>query len=139
MTSNPENSPLRPLMRRMTVLVAIFTAVALGVCFWLNKPLAALGVLIGVGLSVLNLRLLDSQVSRVHIGAEPDKADKKRARNQISRSAGLRLAIVTGAVAVSFMIAKEFSLGVVTGLALSQAVFIANVFRVVTGLRVEEN
>ena len=139
MTDTPAANPLRPLMRRMTVTVAVLTSVALVVTFLLNKPLAALGVLIGVGLSVFNLRLLDRQVSRVSLPADADKAAKKRARNEIGRSAGVRLGLVTAAVVISFIIAKEFSLGIVTGLAYCQMVFIANTFRVVTGASVEES
>ena len=139
MTDNTAANPLRPLMRRMTVSVAVLTGVALVVTFLFNKPLAALGVLIGVGLSIFNLRLLDRQVSRVSLPADADKAAKKRARNEIGRSAGVRLSLVTGAVVISFIIAKEFSLGIVTGLAYCQLVFIANTFRIVTGASVEES
>lgn len=126
-------------MRRMTVAVVALTAVALVVSFLLGKPLAALGVLVGVGLSVFNLRLLDRQVARVSLPADADKAAKKRARNEIGRSAGIRLGLVTAAVVISFIIAVEFSLGIVTGLAYCQMVFIANTFRVVTGASVEES
>lgn len=139
MTDTPAANPLRPLMRRMTVTVVALTAVALVISFLLGKPLAALGVLVGVGLSVFNLRLLDRQVARVSLPADADKAAKKRARNEIGRSAGIRLGLVTAAVAISFIIAVEFSLGIVTGLAYCQMVFIANTFRVVTGASVEES
>lgn len=138
MTDTPTPNPLRPLMRRMSVTIAVLTAIALVVSLVLGKPATAGGVLIGVALSIFNLRLLDRQVARVQLPADADKAGKKRARNTIARAAGVRLGLVTALVVFSFIIGVDFSLGIVTGLAYCQLVFIMNTFRVVTSANTEE-
>jgi hypothetical protein len=125
-------------MRRMSVTIAVLTAIALVVSLVLGKPATAGGVLIGVALSIFNLRLLDRQVARVQLPADADKAGKKRARNTIARAAGVRLGLVTALVVFSFIIGVDFSLGIVTGLAYCQLVFIMNTFRVVTSANTEE-
>jgi hypothetical protein len=125
-------------MRRMSVTIALLTALALVATLVLGKPAMAGGVLIGVALSIFNLRLLDRQVARVHLPADADKAGKKRARNAIARAAGVRLGLVTALVVFSFIIGVDFSLGIVTGLAYCQLVFIVNTFRVVTSANTEE-
>jgi hypothetical protein len=125
-------------MRRMSVTIAVLTAIALVVSLILGKPATAGGVLIGVALSIFNLRLLDRQVARVQLPADADKAGKKRARNTIARAAGVRLGLVTALVVFSFIIGVDFSLGIVTGLAYCQLVFIMNTFRVVTSANTEE-
>jgi hypothetical protein len=122
----------------MSVTIAVLTAIALVVSMVLGKPATAGGVLIGVALSIFNLRLLDRQVARVQLPADADKAGKKRARNTIARAAGVRLGLVTALVVFSFIIGVDFSLGIVTGLAYCQLVFIMNTFRVVTSANTEE-
>jgi hypothetical protein len=122
----------------MSVTIAVLTAIALVVSLVLGKPATAGGVLIGVALSIFNLRLLDRQVARVQLPADADKAGKKRARNTIARAAGVRLGLVTALVVFSFIIGVDFSLGIVTGLAYCQLVFIMNTFRVVTSANTEE-
>jgi len=117
-------------MRRIAVMVGVLTAVAEVLALWFNAPWAALGIPVGVALTVFNMRLLDRQVAKVSIGDPDDPKEKKAARNAIGRSAGLRLGIVTAVVVVSLIIAREFSLGIVIGLAISQVVFLANAFGV---------
>mgnify|MGYP003336991692 FL=1 len=125
-------------MRRMSVTIVVLTAIALVVSLALGRPITAGGVLIGVALSVMNLRLLDRQVARVNLPPDADRAGKKRARNTIARAAGVRLGLVTALVVFSFIIGVDFSLGIVTGLAYCQVVFIVNTFRVVTSANMEE-
>ena len=76
MTDPPAPNPLRPLMRRMSVTIVVLTAVALVVSLALGRPITAGGVLIGVALSVMNLRLLDRQVARVNLPPDADRAGK---------------------------------------------------------------
>jgi hypothetical protein len=118
-------------MRRIAVVVGVLATIAIVIALTLNGPWVAVGIPVGVALTVFNMRLLDRQVARVTIGDPEDAKARKAARGVIARSAGGRLGIVTAVVVVSLIIAREFSLGVVVGLAISQLVFISNAFGVV--------
>jgi hypothetical protein len=132
MTDTPVSSPLQPLMRRVALTVGVTSLVGVVVALVLNGPWVAVGIPVGVALTVFNMRLLDRQVARVSIGDPDDTRARKAARGAVTRSAGLRLAVVTTVVVVSLIIAWEFSTGIVIGLAISQSVFVVNAFGVVS-------
>jgi 4-hydroxybenzoate polyprenyltransferase len=123
------------MMRRMSLIVGILTVVGVIVALQFNAPWAAVGLPVGVAITVFNLRLMDKQVARVVISDPDDKKEKKAARNQIGRSSALRLALMSSAVIISLIIAPKFCLGVVSGLAISQLVFLVSAYGVVAGNR----
>jgi hypothetical protein len=98
------------------------------VALFLGSAPGALGVAIGFGVALLNFRLLDREVSRVNIDVEAGEKATKAARNQLGRSAGARLGIVTAVVIVAFMLSKELALGTAIGVALSQVSFAVNAY-----------
>jgi hypothetical protein len=63
-----ENLPtdtLPRLLRRTTLSAIIVGAAGFLVAIFVAPPLAALGVLLGTGMAILNLRFLDSQAVKV--------------------------------------------------------------------------
>jgi len=91
-------------------------------------PLSALGVVIGVGLAILNLRYLDRQAARVELQGEQSA---KAVRRQLGGKTTGRLAMLTLVVLVVVWLNAPLGIGIVSGLVLYQIVFVANVLRVV--------
>jgi hypothetical protein len=68
-----ENLPtdtLPRLLRRTTLSAIIVGALGFLVAIILAPPLAALGVLLGVGMAIMNLRFLDGQTAKVEMRGE---------------------------------------------------------------------
>ncbi|MHB1252182.1 MAG: hypothetical protein ACYC0I_08655, partial [Acidimicrobiales bacterium] len=91
-------------------------------------PISALGLLIGVGLAILNLRSLDRQAARVELRGEQSS---KAVRRQLGGKTTGRLAIMTVVVLAVVWLNAPLGIGIVSGLVLYQIVFVANVLRVV--------
>jgi fatty acid desaturase len=99
-------------------LVAIFFA----------PPLAALGLVVGVGLAIVNLRFLDHQAAQVELRGEQST---KAVRRQLGGRTTARLAVVTVLVIGCVFLNAPLGIGIVAGLVLYQIVFVMNVMRVV--------
>jgi hypothetical protein len=100
-------------------IVAIFVA----------PPLAALGLVIGVGLAIVNLRFLDRQAARVELQGEQNS---KAIRRQLGGKTVGRLAVMTVVILLLVWLDAPLGIGIVAGLVLYQIVFVANVLRVVS-------
>jgi 4-hydroxybenzoate polyprenyltransferase len=92
-------------------------------------PLAALGVILGVGMAILNLRFLDSQAVKVEMRGEQNA---KAIRRQLGSKTTFRLAAMTIVVLAAVFLNAPLGIGIVSGLVLYQLVFVVNVMRVVT-------
>jgi hypothetical protein len=128
-----ENLPtdtLPRLLRRTTLSAIIVGALGFLVAIILAPPLAALGVLIGVGMAIMNLRFLDSQTAKVELRGEQST---KAVRRQLGGRTTVRLAMMTVVVLAAVFLNAPLGIGIVSGLVLYQLVFVANVMRVVTG------
>jgi hypothetical protein len=135
MTDETSPNPLSKLMRRTTISAVAISALGFVVALLLGSALGALGVVLGFGVALLNFRLLDREVSRVNIDPEAGEKATKAARNQLGRSAGARLGIVTVVVIATFMLSKELALGTAIGVALSQVSFAVNAYGAVASER----
>jgi hypothetical protein len=127
-----ENLPtdtLPRLLRRTTLSAIIVGAAGFLVAIFVAPPLAALGVLMGVGMAILNLRFLDSQAVKVEMRGEQNA---KAIRRQLGSKTTLRLAVMTVVVIGAVFINAPLGIGIVSGLVLYQLVFVANVMRIVT-------
>jgi hypothetical protein len=126
-----ENLPLNTLprlLRRTTLSAIIVGLVGFIVALFVAPALAALGIVIGVGLAVLNLRYLDRQAARVELkGVQSSKA----VRRQLGGKTTARLAAMTVLVLAMVWLDAPLGIGIVTGLVLYQIVFVINVMRVV--------
>jgi len=93
-------------------------------------PLAALGLVIGVAMAILNLRFLDRQAAQVELRGEQGT---KAIRRQLGSKTTLRLAAMTLIVIVVVFLNAPLGIGTVSGLVIYQIVFVVNVMRAVTG------
>jgi 4-hydroxybenzoate polyprenyltransferase len=126
-----ENLPtdtLPRLLRRTTVSAIVVGLIGFIVALFIAPPLAALGIVLGVGLAVLNLRFLDRQAAKVELRGEQNS---KAIRRQLGSKTTLRLAAMTVVVLVVVFLNAPLGIGIVSGLVIYQVVFVANVMRVV--------
>jgi hypothetical protein len=125
-----ENLPantLPRLLRRTTLSAIAVGIVGFLVAIFVAPPLAALGVALGVGLAILNLRFLDAQAAHVELRGEQST---KAVRRQIGGKTTLRLAGVTVLIIGAVFLNAPLGIGIVSGLVLYQIVFVMNVLRV---------
>jgi hypothetical protein len=128
-----ENLPtdtLPRLLRRTTLSAIIVGVVGFAVAIVVAPPLAALGVVIGVGMAIMNLRFLDGQTAKVEMRGEQST---KAVRRQLGGRTTARLGVMTVVVIAAVLLNAPLGIGIVSGLVLYQLVFVANVMRVVTG------
>jgi uncharacterized membrane protein len=128
-----ENLPtdtLPRLLRRTTLSAIIVGVVGFVVAIFVAPPLAALGLVLGVGMAIANLRFLDNQAGKVEMRGEQSA---KAIRRQLGSKTTLRLAAMTVVVLVVVFLNAPLGIGIVSGLVLYQVVFVVNVMRAVTG------
>jgi len=126
-----ENLPpdtLPRLLRRTSWSALIVATIGFIVALVIDQPWAALGLVFGVFLAVMNLRFLDRQAAKVELKGEQSS---KAIRRQLGSRTSGRLAVVTVIVVVALLITAPLGVGIVTGLVLYQVVFFMNVLRVV--------
>jgi 1,4-dihydroxy-2-naphthoate octaprenyltransferase len=128
-------SELRPgtLTRvlRHTIVAALIVGLAgivLAVVF--NQLLAALGIVIGLAMALVNQRLLDAAIARADAGeGEDGEPDRKALRRAIGARSATRLVVITG-VAIGLMFVNgPLGIGTVVGLVIFQIAFVFNVGR----------
>jgi hypothetical protein len=127
-----ENLPtdtLPRLLRRTTLSAVIAGALGFLVAIILAPPLAAMGVVIGVGMAIMNLRFLDGQAAKVELRGEQST---KAVRRQLGGKTTARLLVMTVVVLVAVFLNAPLGIGIVSGLVLYQLVFVVNVMRVIT-------
>ena len=128
MLDNLPPNTLPRLLRRTTLSAIIVGLVGFIVALLVAPPLSALGVVIGVGLAILNLRYLDRQAARVELQGEQSA---KAVRRQLGGKTTGRLAMLTLVGLVVVWLNAPLGIGIVSGRVLYQIVFVANVLRVV--------
>ena len=127
MLENLPANTLPRLLRRTTLSAILVGFVAFVVALLIAPPLAALGVALGVGLAIVNLRFLDHQAATVELRGEQSA---KAVRRQLGGKTTGRLLVVT-LVALAFVwLNAPLGIGIVSGLVLYQIVFVLNVLRV---------
>lgn len=128
MLDNLPPNTLPRLLRRTTLSAIVAGFLGFIVALLVAPPLSALGVVIGVGLAILNLRYLDRQAARVELKGEQSS---KAVRRQLGGKTTGRLAIMTIVVLAAVFLNAPLGIGIVSGLVLYQIVFVVNVMRVV--------
>ena len=78
--SDLEGGALAKVLRRTVVSALVVGAVAVVLSLLLSAPWFALGLAIGLGLAVVNLRFLDAGVAKAQTGAETDDEGRSTAR-----------------------------------------------------------
>ncbi len=130
MLENLPTDTLPRLLRRTTISAIIVGFIGFIVALFVAPPLAALGLVLGVGRAVLNLRFRDRPAAKVELRGEQNA---KAIRRQLGSKTTLRLAAMTVVVLVVVFLNAPLGIGIVAGLVIYQLVFVANVMRVVAG------
>ncbi len=129
MLENLPTDTLPRLLRRTTLSAIIVGVLGFAVALLFAPPLAAVGVVVGVGMAIVNLRFLDSQSVKVELRGEQSA---KAVRRQLGRKTTTRLLLMTVVVVAAVFLSAPLGIGIVSGLVLYQLVFVINVMRVVT-------
>ena len=130
MLENLPTDTLPRLLRRTTLSAIIVGALGFILALVVAPPLAALGVVLGVGMAIMNLRFLDGQAAKVELRGEQST---KAVRRQLGGRTTARLALMTVVVLLAVFLNAPLGIGIVSGLVLYQLVFVVNVMRAVTG------
>ena len=98
MLENLPTNALPRLLRRTTLWAIAVGLIGFVVAILVAPPLAALGVVLGLGLAILNLRFLDHQAAQVELRGEQST---KAMRRQLGGKTTGRLLVMT-VVVVAF-------------------------------------
>lgn len=127
MLENLPTNALPRLLRRTTLWAIAVGLIGFVVAILVAPPLAALGVVLGLGLAILNLRFLDHQAAQVELRGEQST---KAMRRQLGGKTTGRLLVMTVIVVAVVWLNAPLGIGIVSGLVLYQIVFVMNVLRV---------
>jgi ATP synthase I chain len=118
---------LAKVLRRTVISAVIVGIGAIIIALLLSQPWAALGIFIGLGLAILNLRFLDAGVAKVQTKGETDRKVLRRAMGTKSVT---RLAVITAICIGLLFLNGPLGIGSVVGLVIFQILFVVNVGRV---------
>ncbi|MEI6454516.1 MAG: hypothetical protein WCO31_07975 [Actinomycetes bacterium] len=119
---------LRSVLRRTILTAMILGGLAVVAALSFGQLLPGLGIVLGLGLAVLNLRAMDSAVAKVETKGEENP---KVVRRLLSSRTAARLGIITLVAVVMVILLAPLGIGLVVGLVIFQLAFVANVARVV--------
>jgi hypothetical protein len=119
---------LAKVLRRTVIAAVIVGLGAIIIALLLSQPWGALGIFIGLGLAILNLRFLDAGVAKVQTKGETDRKVLRRAMGTKSVT---RLAVITAICIGLLFLNGPLGIGSVIGLVIFQILFVVNVGRVV--------
>jgi len=125
--SDLEGTALAKVLRRTTVSALIAGGGAVIVALFVSAPLAAVGIVVGLGMAILNLRFLDAGVAKVQTKGETNKKVLRRAMGTKSVT---RLGVITVIAIGLLFLDGALGIGTVIGLVIFQVLFVANVGRV---------
>ena len=119
---------LQKLLRRTVLMTLVVGGIAIIVSLAFAPPLSAVGILLGLGLAILNLRFLDAGVAKVDSTGE---GSGKVVRRMLRTKTAWRLALITVMVVVLLVVYAPLGVGMVVGLVIFQALFVANAARLI--------
>ena len=128
MLENLPSDTLPRLLRRTTLSTLVVGTIGFIIAMFI-APLAALGVIIGVTMAIVNLRFLDGQAAKVELRGEQST---KAIRRQLGGKTATRLTIMTVIALAAVFLNAALGIGIVSGLVIYQLVFVANLIRVVS-------
>jgi hypothetical protein len=131
--SDLEGGALSKVLRRTVVSSLVVGVVAVILALLLSAPWFALGLAIGLGLAVVNLRFLDAGVAKAQTGAEEEdgEVNRKVLRRAMGTKSVTRLGIITLIAIGLLLLNGPLGIGAVAGLVVFQLLFVVNVGRVV--------
>jgi hypothetical protein len=126
MLADLEVGALSRIMRPTTISAIVVGVVAVGVALLLGQPHAGLGIIVGIGAALLNVRMLAAGVTRVETDGS---TDNKVVRRLLRRSSAVRLLLVTVLAIGLVLLDPPLGIGVVVGLVIFQISFVLNAGR----------
>ena len=126
--SDLEGGALAKVLRRTVVSSIVVGAGAVIVALLLSAPWFALGLAIGLGMAVVNLRFLDAGVAKVQTRGTTSNKVLRRAMGTKSVT---RLGIITVIAIGLLLLNGALGIGAVAGLVIFQLLFVVNVGRVI--------
>ena len=121
-------SVLQRLLRRTVISAMAVGVVAVIISIVLSSPLAAIGIVVGLGAAILNLRFLDAGVAKIEGKGE---GSGKVVRRMLRTKTAWRLGAITVVASGLLLLSKPLGLGVVIGLVIFQILFVISVARVI--------
>jgi hypothetical protein len=118
---------LAKVLRRTVISSLIVGAAGVIIVLFLGSFWAALGIVIGLGMAILNLRFLDAGVAKLKTDGEENNKILRRA---IGTKSVTRLGIITLIAVGLLIIDGPLGIGAVAGLVIFQILFVINVSRV---------
>jgi hypothetical protein len=126
--SDLEGSALAKVLRRTVLSAIVVGAGAVVVALLLGSPWAALGLVIGLGMAVVNLRFLDAGIAKLRTGGDQTNKVLRRA---IGTKSVTRLGVITVIAVGLLLLNGALGIGAVAGLVIFQLLFVVNVGRVI--------
>jgi hypothetical protein len=120
---------LSKVLRRTVVSTLIVGAVAVIVVALLGSLWGALGLIIGLGMAIVNLRFLDSGIAKLK--PEGEEVSNKVLRRAMGTKSVTRLGIITVIAIGLLLLNGALGIGAVAGLVVFQLLFVVNVGRIV--------
>ena len=119
---------LAKVLRRTIVSAIVVGLAAIVIALLLSAPWAALGLGIGLGMAVVNLRFLDAGVAKLSTEGETNNKVLRRAMGTRSVT---RLGVITVICVGLMLLNGALGIGAVAGLVIFQLLFVVNVGRVI--------
>ena len=132
--SDLEGGALAKVLRRTVVSSLIVGAGAVVVALFLSVPWFALGLVIGLGLAIVNLRFLDAGVAKVQTSG---KTGNKVLRRAMGTKSVTRLGVITLIAIGLLLLNGGLGIGTVAGLVIFQILFVMNVGRVIVSQEIQ--
>jgi hypothetical protein len=126
--SDLEGGALAKVLRRTIVSALVVGAATVIIAMLLSAPWFALGLVIGLGMAIVNLRFLDAGVAKVQTRGD---ASNKVLRRAMGTKSVTRLGIITVIAIGLLLLNGALGIGAVAGLVIFQILFVVNVGRVV--------
>jgi hypothetical protein len=120
---------LTRMMRRTMLMSLAVGAGAVIVAFMVAPPLAGLGIALGLGLAILNLRAMDAGVAKVETKGT---TNRKVLRRLLGTRTATRLAVITAIAIGLVLLSPPLGMGVIIGLVIFQLVFVMNAARAIS-------
>ncbi len=119
---------LQRLLRRTVISALIVGGIAMVISLALSAPLATIGLALGLGAAILNLRFLDAGVAKVE---ESGEGSSKVIRKLLRTKTAWRIGVITVVAIGLLLINGQLGVGMVIGLVIFQILFVINVARVI--------
>ena len=128
--SDLQGNALTRVLRRTILSAVIVGAVAVVLTAFLGSLWGALGLIIGLGLAIVNLRFLDAGIAKLKPEGELSVSNKVLRRAMGTKSV-TRLGIITVICIGLLLLNDALGIGAVAGLVIFQLLFVLNVGRIV--------